>query len=380
MDCKKTRISRVTYFKNPSHPYNYRTTQHLLCDFLTLIMTKMDRSDPPNPLEIPELLEEVLLHLGQRRILLLQRVSRFWFNTIFGSPKLQQKLFFQPLPPSKAAQTSPQFNPLVEELFPFLFAAHPCPGTHICKNITARCITNWTWKLDRRQAVLRPEASWRRMLPVQPAASIEGVMVADWRGNMDEFGKNSLEWCQVDCSRHASALGLRSNLGDNATMGLLYDIIFYKINSSAHPGVYVQWNMFRFPQNLQHDYRRHRPISWTHFTLFEQIIMPYHYRNVEPRNTITIHVSKTNWLCGSACQRSVDSTDYPTDLRVLLDLPAGVLQEGSKANRYPLANLFSAYEIFGRIAPEARSELDIEQGQRPEPDEEREVRYWAQIL
>lgn len=334
----------------------------------------MDRSDPPSPLEITELLEKVLLHLAQSRILVLQRVSRFWFNTISGSPKLQQKLFLQPLPPSKVAQRLPEFNPLVKDLFPFLFSQHPCPSTHICQNMAYWWITRWTWNAARRQAILRPEASWRRMLPVQPAAPIEGVMVADWR-MMYEFGKNSLEWCQVDGSRHASALGLRSNLGQNATMGLLYDIIVHKFNASGHPGVYVQWNMFRFPQNLHCDYGWHRPMDWGYFTIFEQTILPDDYRNVEPRNTITIHVSETNWLCGAACRRTVK----PTDLRVLLDLPAGVLQKGSEANRYPFANLFRAYSIFGKVAPEARSELEIELGQRPEPDEERDVKNWARI-
>lgn len=307
----------------------------------------MDRCNPQSPLEITELLEQVLLHLDLRKILILQRVNRFWFNTISGSPKLQQELFFQPLPPIKAAQRPPKFNQLAKEPFPFLFERHwKFAAAHMCKNMVDDTILYWGSDVARREAIFRPGASWRRMLPVQPAAPIEGVMVEDWI-DIDEFSKNSLEWRQVDASRHDSALRSSSNPGRNATMGLLYDIVLHNFSSTTkHLGVYVQWNMLLYTKDLYYGY----------------------YRSVEPRNTITIHISDR--ACTRGCQWPVISTG----LRVLVDLPAGVVQEGNKANRYPLANLFRLYQEFGRVAPEARSELDIELGRRPEPDEEREFK------
>lgn len=224
----------------------------------------------------------------------------------------------------------------------------------------------------RREAIFRPEASWRWMLPVQPAAPIEGVMFADWRTG-DEFAKNCLEWRQVDASRHDSALRSSSYLGQYATMGLLYDIALHNLSSTKHLGIYVQWNMLPFTNDPDYGYPQ-QPRMWGFCSSLYRRILPYQYKQVEPRNTITIHVNEIE------CRRGCRWPAISPGLRVLVDLPAGVVQEGNKANRYPLANRFRAYQIFGRVAPEARSELDIELGQRPEPGEERELkqghRFW----
>lgn len=170
------------------------------------------------------------MHLTQGEILQLQRVSRFWLNTISKSPSLQQKLFFQPLPPPKAAGRPPQINPILKTLFPYFFGPqlYPFLLASISANDTQRLIQHWAADPARRQAVLRAEASWRLMLPVQPAAPIDGVFKAQWDWNGDEDdAKNWLEWCEVDPSRHASVLASKSDLGPNATMGLLYDIVLH---------------------------------------------------------------------------------------------------------------------------------------------------------
>lgn len=69
------------------------------------------RLDPPSlrALAIPELLEQVLLNLPVKDILLAQRVNRGFKATIDGSKKLQQALFFSPEP----ASVSPTLNPLL---------------------------------------------------------------------------------------------------------------------------------------------------------------------------------------------------------------------------------------------------------------------------
>ena len=50
----------------------------------------------PKALCIVELLEAVLLHLDYKTLLLAQRVSRFWHDTINGSKGLRTKLFLEP--------------------------------------------------------------------------------------------------------------------------------------------------------------------------------------------------------------------------------------------------------------------------------------------
>ena len=47
--------------------------------------------------DTPELMEAILLQLPLKDALLSQRVSKQWRNTIVGSTKLQQLLFFRPM-------------------------------------------------------------------------------------------------------------------------------------------------------------------------------------------------------------------------------------------------------------------------------------------
>lgn len=295
----------------------------------------MDPSDPRSPLEIPELLEQVLMHLSQGEILQLQRVNRFWLNTISKSPSLQQKLFFQPLPPHKAAGTPPQFNLILKKLFPYLFRQqlYPFPLSPISGNEAEKSIQHWAEDPARRQAVLRAEASWRLMLPVQPAAPIDGILKArwDWFGNPDD-AENWLEWCEVEPSRHASVLASKSDLGPNATMGLLYDIVLHYFNSNWDNSIYVQWNMFYFPREFG----------------------PKAFRRSVTRNTITIHVTPPP---ENECTMPITSSG----LREVLDLPAGVVRTSDKANRYPGGNRHGEFMRWGTVSPVLESELDREQ-------------------
>lgn len=320
---------------------------------------KMDTSASQIPLATTELLELVLLHLDQGHILQLQRVNRFWFHTISGSPLLQQKLFFQPLPPSKAAGRSPELNPLLEPLFPFLFKSHPCLGDHVCQTMAEWLMQGWLRDFRRRRAILHPKASWRWMLPVQLAAPIGGVMVADY-APLDECRKNSLELCEVDPAKHASTLIARSNLGDNATMGLLYDIVLHYFRSTRHihAGICVQWNMFQFthaPRLHCFDKPKRLPFLCTSRGLVDQRFFPEYYLGVTPRNTITVHVSDV--MCSRGCSWS---TNYP-GLLPLLRLPDGVLPTGNKANRYTLGNVFRSYAIYGKITSGVKSDLEVEE-------------------
>ncbi|POS75623.1 hypothetical protein DHEL01_v205982 [Diaporthe helianthi] len=333
----------------------------------------MDTSNSQSPLEITELLELVLRHLDRGKVLQLQQVSRFWLQTISESPLLQQKLFFQPLPPSKTAGRDPEFNPLLKPLFPFLFASHPCLGQHVCQTRAEWFIGSWFRDFKRRTAVLHPKASWRRMLPVQPAAPIDGAMIADYY-ELNEVMKNSLEFCEVDSSKHAPTLTAGSNLGQNATMGLLYDLIlhFYTWPKYIHKGVYVQWNMFKYEPPPGQEYLGfHSPQKWVFFctptSWPDSSLHPKHYQALTPRNTITIHVSDVR--CGDGCKWRQNSAV----LTRLVRLPEGVLRTDDKANRYTLGNLFRSYEIWGRLPQGLKSDLEIERSGKTQSEIELEL-------
>ena len=47
-------------------------------------------------LNIYELAEDILLHLPLRQLLLAQRVNTTFYDAIYGSPKINQVLFFKP--------------------------------------------------------------------------------------------------------------------------------------------------------------------------------------------------------------------------------------------------------------------------------------------
>ncbi|KAM0722642.1 hypothetical protein Q7P37_002083 [Cladosporium fusiforme] len=84
---------------------------------------------------LPEILEQILTNLPQRDLLLAQRVSRAFQDTITASPKLQRALFFAPDPhlPSSpitylnpatgttSAHTRPQNNRLLLRAFPGVY-------------------------------------------------------------------------------------------------------------------------------------------------------------------------------------------------------------------------------------------------------------------
>lgn len=351
----------------------------------------MDASNSRNPLEIPELLEQVFLHLTQSEILQAQRVSCFWRDTISESPLLQQELFFQPLPPSKAAERAPKFNPIAKALFPFLFELHAFPNAWLMKLEAETTIQHWAANPDRRRAVFRPDASWRRMLPVQPAAPIDGFVTSEWT----DFGDDVLEWGEVDPSRHDSTVASRSASGNNATMGLLYDIVLHHYSSNGMAAICVQWNMFKLTRELCHKSpKRVGGILW-------QLDIEDHDegaefwaeydKKVEPRNTITIHAEAGPDVEGispavvilsslSTAPRTEHShfedilqaitpkpsmgdtpgPTNPTDLRTIVDLPAGVVRTGNKANQYSEGNDLHEYMYWGKLQPGLESVLEQE--------------------
>ncbi|KAI1340043.1 hypothetical protein F5Y15DRAFT_423476 [Xylariaceae sp. FL0016] len=109
------------------------------------------------PLDIPELLESILLHVDHQTLLVsCQRVNRTWHALITGSPRLQRRLFFAPdLNPERS------LNPLIRRRF------WPCfPASHVLYSYQERM--EGLWIIVNRSECRFANASWRRMLPVQP--------------------------------------------------------------------------------------------------------------------------------------------------------------------------------------------------------------------
>lgn len=68
-------------------------------------------------LEIPELIEAILLELPNQDLLLDQRVCQLWRDTITSSPTIQEKLFYKPLSISTISPDNPlRINPMLSHL------------------------------------------------------------------------------------------------------------------------------------------------------------------------------------------------------------------------------------------------------------------------
>ena len=111
----------------------------------------------------PELLEGFLLEVPLRDLLVAaQRVNPNWHEMVASSPALQQKLFFQPR--SAQEDRELEFNPLLQQLFPPWFET---PKSRFERGEPFKAL-QWNKNPTTQMAYARREASWRRMLPMQP--------------------------------------------------------------------------------------------------------------------------------------------------------------------------------------------------------------------
>lgn len=109
-----------------------------------------------------------MLHLPERDLLTnAQRVNQLWYSIITTFCSLQQKLYFQPLPSTKYT-TECIANPILVELFSPWFKGfkRDIPPTSIERD-DFRSL-DWNSSGAKREAYRRKDASWRRMLVVQP--------------------------------------------------------------------------------------------------------------------------------------------------------------------------------------------------------------------
>ena len=170
-------------------------------------------------LHLPELLEQILLHLPQRDLLLAQRTCRAFHQTINSSPKCQRALFLSPDPhlptspitylnPSTgttSAHRKPKNNSLLLRAFPGIYptvspvlcnlppsredVVHGRPGVEVwrwdvCISFPAGggsvAATEGTTLPATNPATAYPTASWRRMFLSQPPCTALHL-VRRWR-------------------------------------------------------------------------------------------------------------------------------------------------------------------------------------------------------
>ncbi|KAF2255238.1 hypothetical protein BU26DRAFT_547233 [Trematosphaeria pertusa] len=157
-------------------------------------------------LSTPELLEHILAQLPTRDLLFAQRLSRHFRKAITLSPSLQQLLFFHASPFKEDRQWT--LNPLLREvLVPWFVRPSNRWAMPTYESIE---LLDGLDDESGRQAFLRPEASWRRMLLIQPPPTSLSV-VKFCHAMMGDF-----------CNE--AKVPFKGSKSGGVTMGVIYDI------------------------------------------------------------------------------------------------------------------------------------------------------------
>ena len=136
-----------------------------------------------------ELLEDILLRLPTRQILVLQRVCRLWKTTIENSNRIQQELFFQPAAKDYDKNSEIKVNPLIIEKFNVHWGNRNRADGLWNNNVDSKrvlirnyIVDEWEWqckplayypnrlyaRAPESRAFTYRDASWRRMLVSRP--------------------------------------------------------------------------------------------------------------------------------------------------------------------------------------------------------------------
>jgi len=181
---------------------------------------------------IPELFEAILTHSSIRDLIVSQMVSAKWASTISTSPALQQKMFFTPTssyPYERESNSDPRVNTLLSSLFAPFFRSDESEN-YAWNNCRWLPPISWFQDETRRAKFLRPEASWRKMYPIQPARMIGKI---DAEGGC---GCGSMErevWGVKEklMGKATNLEGGEARSGNGATtMGFLYDLIIWIVD------------------------------------------------------------------------------------------------------------------------------------------------------
>ncbi|CZR69454.1 uncharacterized protein PAC_19354 [Phialocephala subalpina] len=189
-------------------------------------------------LNSPELLTSILTQLSPQDLLTrAQRVSHTWHALINTSLKLQQFLFFAPLPANPNVASIP--NPLFTALDPN--SHHPFEAWYTLLRTritdTLQYSSDLSFSLSGRSptqqaALTHRTASWRKMLPMQPPPLVLEVVKMHPSGLLRKAGQPRGEVARV-------------NFEDGVKMGVLYDL-GWETASRDYAKWAVLWNMVPF--------------------------------------------------------------------------------------------------------------------------------------
>ncbi|KAH7391717.1 hypothetical protein BKA66DRAFT_458317 [Pyrenochaeta sp. MPI-SDFR-AT-0127] len=177
----------------------------------------------------PELLEAILIQLHHvaplHELLQAQLISHRLHTAITSSPRLQQLLFFRAQPNnvsrSSAAWT---LNPLLRHHFLPWFV-QPSDRWSMPNQESIQALD---WIPARKDAFLRPEASWRKMLVIQPPPKTLSVTLLV-HTRLGDFISDATDQCADSPS-------------GGVTMASLYDITesFVRTESSSQFGLTIK--------------------------------------------------------------------------------------------------------------------------------------------
>jgi hypothetical protein len=170
---------------------------------------------------LPELFSAILLHLPIHDLLLsAPLVSHTWNDLIARSPSLQACLFFHPRPHHPLSAL--EINPLLQAAFRPWFHNRPLEYSYPALMFTS---LDWNRSYAKQAAFSRKEASWRRMLPVQPPAKILEVVKLSYHEDQQYGNKGEVRF------EH----GVR--------MGTLYDLGYQTLRQPIS-SFWISWQMF----------------------------------------------------------------------------------------------------------------------------------------
>ena len=217
---------------------------------------------------IPEVFQYILIELTVKDLLLLQRVSPYWRDTITNSRALQEKLFFRAI---TDVRHRPEFNPLLKKHFPYFFSASMGVDRNLFDPYGA------TFGDRDSKTILYEDASWRKMLPVQPPAALDDIE----------------EYLHCNCEEHpvnrygAMREGYEYLHEDGATMGFIWDIAAHLLDNASDAWISITWNLKQPASYPKSSLKRDKGVTRIVYVqnLFDIVCLhdvPHHYPVDDP--------------------------------------------------------------------------------------------------
>ncbi|VUC20485.1 unnamed protein product [Clonostachys rosea] len=306
-------------------------------------MTKSEEMAFPaltRALNMIEIFEAILLYLDIADLLRIQGVSKFFKNTIAESSSIQQKLFFKPVPES--SKCPPELNPLMAELFPALFTLNkpPCPTS--LAYLRPSCGLDWLSDASRCEKMLYPDASWRRMFPVQPPAKLETITI----NRYDSCVRSACETLPTRIGskhQHLQEPGIK--------MGLLFDLLVRMDMMHPHTAFFVHWQMFSLENgtdvwNEEYDEEDGEwgLLGYWRVTDYYPLFSPDN--DLELTNSITLYLTHDS-LCGGGFKPWPFKLDSPFHTAIEND-PKSMLEYTNDPGTYAIR-----WKDFGKVVGRA---------------------------